>query len=170
MNVLHKTTIAALLVLGAAGASHAQGLNNPLLPTTGTREIAVRGSLFFNPNDTYNLQGKYGPFVTDRLQLAGTLGYDKSGSVKTTVYGAEANYHFPNASATLPFVGAFLGGTNIGGAPGGKTNTTAYGVQGGVKQFLSNDVAATAELQHRRPQGAARNSTTGIVFGLAFYR
>ena len=170
MNVLSKTTIAALLVVGCAAAGRAQELTNPLLPRQGTREIALRGNLFFQPNDTYAIQGKYGPFLTDRVQVAGTLGFDKSGSARTTVYGVEANYHFPNASPTLPFVGVFAGATHIGGTSGGRTNSTAYGIQGGVKHFLNSSVAATAELQHRKPQGAHRNSTTGIIFGLAVYR
>ena len=115
----HKAVITALLALGCTSASHAQQARvNPVLPTQGTREVALRGNLFFQPNDTYNLNAKQGPFVTDRIQLAGTLGFDKSGATRSTVYGAEANYHFPNASATLPFAGVFLGGANVRGGSG----------------------------------------------------
>ena len=170
MNLFSKTTIAALLVVGCAAAGRAQELTNPLLPQEGTREIALRGNLFFQPNDTYNLQGKYGPFVSDRLQVAGTFGFDKSGGAKSTLYGVEANYHFPSASPTLPFVGAFFGGANIsGGSGGGKVNSTAYGFQGGVKHFLNSSVAATGEFQYRHPTGRNSKDTTALVFGLAVF-
>ncbi|MES2461732.1 MAG: outer membrane beta-barrel protein [Armatimonadota bacterium] len=157
---------AAALVAGLATASQAQTPVNPLLPTTGTREIAFDGNIQFDPATNVNINGSYGPFLNPNLQVGGNFGYSKlEGSDSFYSIGGFANYHFPGTSAALPFVGVFLGVADGGGSDSSFT----YGVQGGVKYFLNPNVAATAALRFQDYSDDGADSSLGLNFGLAVY-
>lgn len=156
---------AAALIAGLATAGQAQTPVNPLLPTTGTREIALDGNIQFDPATNVNINGSYGPFLNPNLQVGGQFGYSKlEGSDSFYSLGAFANYHFPGSSAALPFVGLF-----VGLADPGDDTTVSYGVQGGVKYFLNPNVAATAALVFQDYTDNDFDSSLGINFGLAVY-
>jgi hypothetical protein len=163
MRFLSKAAFAALLALGLATASRAQAPLNPLLPTTGTREIGFSGRLGIDPNSDFILNLKYGPFLNPNLQVGGTVEFtdpDPGGSFYNL--GGFANYHFPGTSAALPYVGVFLGyadGSNTDG-------DVAYGVQGGVKYFLNSTVSAFGEIRYR---DNGDDNNTDLVFGLNVY-
>lgn len=164
MRLLSKAALAALLALGLATVGRAEPVN-PLLPVTGTREVSVRGIFQFEPGDLFQIDGRYGPFLNPNLQVGAEFGYrDPEGGDSTTSLGAFANYHFPGASATLPYVGLFLGYVDAGGSDG-----IGYGLQAGVKHFLNSTVAANAELQYRDSDEAGAENSIGIVFGLSIF-
>ena len=170
MKLWSKIAAASLLVLGLASFGHAQDdVVNPLLPTQGTREIAFGGNFMFEPTDSYNIFGSYGPFLNPQTQVGGTLGFAKAGSVSSISYGVFGNYHFPSASATLPYVGIFLGGQNTDVDNGKDTNSTAYGIHGGIKHFLNANVAVFGELQYRDTNTKNVDATVNLQFGLATY-
>lgn len=156
---------AAALVAGLATVSQAQTPVNPLLPTKGTREISLSGQIQIDPNSFYSLNVGYGPFLNPKLQVGGSLGFS-GGDHLTTVYnvGAFVNYHFPGASAVLPYVGLTLGYAHASG-----DNSLAYGAQAGVKYFLNTNVAARAELQYLKYSQSGAGHTLGINLGLAVY-
>jgi predicted porin len=153
---------AAALVVGLASASQAQTPVNPLLPTTGTREIFLSGNIGFDPN-FITLDVGYGPFINPNLQVGGTIG-GSGGENSATQYrvGAFANYHFPGASAVLPYVGLSLGYEKTNG---GNDGDTAFGVQGGIKYFLNPNVAARVEGRYDFND----DGNFGINLGLAVY-
>lgn len=170
MRFFSKAALAALLALGGATMARAQTTVNPLLPVQGTREIAFSGLLSFEPSDQYSFAVKYGPFLSTALQIAASVSYADGGTDKTATYGLEANYHFPSASQSLPYVGAFLGGRNIDRGSGEKDdNSGAYGLQAGVKYFVNSSVAAFGELQYRDTDTDGVKSTTQVLFGLSFF-
>lgn len=170
MNMMKSLTLASLLAVGLATAGHAQEPINPLLPTKGTREISVGGNFEFEPTDSYALNASYGPFLNPNVQVGGGLGFAKGGGTKSTTYGVFANYHFPTASATLPYVGAFFGGNNTDNPrPLKDNNSTAYGLQAGIKHFLSANVAGFGELQYRDTNTKGVDNIIRLQFGLAVY-
>lgn len=163
MRLLSKVALVAVLALGFASVSRAQDPINPLLPTTGTREISFSGLLGFEPARNFTLSLGYGPFLNPNLQIgAATTISDPEGGASAYSLGGFVNYHFPGASAALPYIGAFLGYTD-----GSQTDgDISYGLQAGVKYFLNSSVSAFGELQYRDSDGP---STTGLVFGLNVY-
>ncbi len=168
MRFLSKVAVAALLALGMATAGRAQEPLNPLLPVQGTREIELRGAFQFEPENSFFVHLGYGPFLSPKLQIGGSLDYNRADDFDSTELGLFANYHFPSASATLPFVGAFLGFRT-----GDGDDSTSYGLQAGVKHFLNSSVALTGALVYRQyedsiTEGGDDNSF-GINFGLAVY-
>lgn len=168
MKVWSKIAAASLLVLGLASFGHAQDdVVNPLLPAQGTREISVGGVFVFEPSDSYNINARYGPFLNPNVQVGGEIGFNKAGDNKLTTYGLFGNYHFPSASATLPYVGVFLGGINADTGARDE-NTTMWGLHGGIKHFLNANVAAFGELQYRDPNKGDDNLVQ-LQFGLSFF-
>ena len=167
MRSLSKVAVAALLALGLATAGRAQEPVNPLLPTQGTREIELRGNFTFEPDDSYFIHGAYGPFLNQNLQVGGSLDYNKIDDFDLTTIGVFANYHFPRASATLPFAGVFIGFSS-----GDGDDTTSYGIQGGVKHFLNNNVSLNAALVYRKHDediAPGKDHDFGLQFGLSVY-
>jgi len=190
MRFLSKLALVVLLALGIEAAGHAQGLVNPLLPVKGTKEVAFRGNITFEPDDDYDVSGRYGVFVDDgRLEVGGSLRLFKTVNVNfnptftgldqlsrqtpgeptfsdDTAYeiGAFVNYHFPGASALLPYIGAFIGFSDSGG-----DNSTSYGVEGGVKYFINSSVAFTAALVYRDHDDRDVDNDIFIDFGLSIF-
>ncbi len=162
MRFLSKVALSALLALGFATAGRAQAPINPLLPVQGTREIELRGNFTIEPDDSYDLTVGYGPFLNPTFQVKGVLNVVGNGDTAWSL-GAEGNYHFPGAAASLPFVGAFLGYTDAEEGDG----DISWGAQGGVKYFLNSSVAFTGQLVYRNIEEG--DDAWGLVFGLAVY-
>ena len=163
MRSWSKLAFAALLALGLATAGRAQEPINPLLPTTGTREISFSGNLGFEPNNDFNLNIGYGPFLNPNLQVGGQVSFsDPDGGNSSYGLGAFANYHFPSASTLLPYVGVFLGYLDGDGIDG----DASYGVQAGVKYFLNSSVSVFGEFNYRDSDDG---NASGLNFGLNVY-
>jgi opacity protein-like surface antigen len=162
MRTLSTFAAAAALVAGLATASQAQTPVNPLLPTTGTREIFLDGNIGFDPN-FLDINVGYGPFLNPNLQVGGQIG-GSGGENSATQYrvAAFANYHFPGASAVLPYVGVSLGYSKTNG---GNDEDTSVGLQGGIKYFLNPNVAARVEGRYDFND----DGNFGINLGLAVY-
>ena len=162
MRFLSKAVLAAVLALGFATASRAQAPINPLLPTTGTREIELRGNITIDPEDSYDVTLGYGPFLNPNLQVKGVAQFVGNGTDAWSL-GVEGNYHFPGASPTLPYAGIFLGYTDSQVGDG----DISWGLQGGVKHFINSSVAFTGQLVYRKIEDA--DDGWGLTFGLAVY-
>lgn len=158
--------VAALLtaVVGGGTAANAQTPVNPLLPTTGTREIGLSGNFVFEPEESQDLRVFYGPFLNPNLQIGGEIGFiNPSVGEEQFDITAVVNYHFPGSSALLPYVGASLGYADYGA-----NDSFIYGVQGGVKYFLNQNVSANAQLVWRRVEDADDDDVR-INLGLSVY-
>jgi hypothetical protein len=166
MRFLSKLALVALLALGTMSASHAQGLINPLLPVRGTKEVQLRGAFQFEPDDVFFVNASYGPFLDDaRIQVGGEVEYFHTDDSDTYALGVFARYHFPGASATLPYLGVSLGiadGDN-------QDSSVYYGAEAGVKHFLNSSVALTGALVYRATDDDDSDDQFGLEFGLAIY-
>jgi len=124
-------------------------------------------------------------FIDDKSELGLAFSYDHvsfgdtfkeraaatrggSGSDFSTGFiGGEYNYHL-NGSAhgrALPYVGAHLG-TTFGDGP----STASYGLQAGIKYFLTKNVAFKPEFRWTHfDQSGPGNDDTRLTFGFAYF-
>lgn len=174
MKIMHILASASLLVAVTA-TSFAQVGSRPQLysdvvpPAKGTTEIGLALNANLSKPTSQSVQVKYLPYLNRQVQVGGELSYDHVGSFSGGTLSLIANYNFvPSASTnyatnrTIPYAGVALG-TGYGDVDG-----SAYGVQGGVKHFLTNDVSLFAEVQWRHySEGDSDN--TAIVAGINTY-
>jgi len=171
---------AATMVFAVAGIASAQGVTPTL--DKGTTEYALRGNIHFNSPSSQDITVRWAPFIDRNWQWGVDLsashiksehdesGHKIAGTGTTGFVGAIGNYHFRSATEgpLVPYVGAALGTTF-----GSGSNSTVWGFQGGVKYFLTTNVALIGELDWRhadKDSFAGRKSTTDLNFGLAFFR
>lgn len=159
---------AALLFTTVGGVAQAQDVT---LPDRGTTEYNLSGNIGFDDNQGWNLNGRWAPFMNQNLQWGIDLnvqdgpGFDTSGFI-----GALVNWHFPGTGGgrTLPYVGVGLA------AAYGDFSGSTYDIHGGIKHFVSSDVAFTAELQWRKFSDAlifgGDDSSTTLNFGFSLFR
>jgi hypothetical protein len=161
-----SATTAALALVGSE--ARAQTPVNPILPTTGTREIFLNGNIIFNPDSAQDISIGYGPFLSPNIQVGGQVNYvNPAGSNSEDFYDFSGfvNYHFPSASALLPFVGATLGYTD----PGSGDGSVVYGVQGGVKYFVNPNVSVNGTLLWRDFTKSNYDNDFRLTFGISAY-
>ncbi len=171
-NMLLSSVAVAALVAGvllSGKSASAQTPVNPLLPTKGTREIQLAGNFIFSPSDSQseNLNLGYGVFLSAPLEVGAQVGYahSKGGSTAYNVVGV-ADYHFPSASALLPFAGIELGYQHLSG---GGNDAFIYGLRGGVKYFLNPNVSANGILNYNQSDRSGSKSEFGLNLGLSVY-
>ncbi len=163
---LVASAVAAGLLLSAHSAS-AQTELNPLLPVKNTREIQLSGNLQFDPDNDVNLNLGYGYLLSRNLEVGGTFNYSNPDPGDSGFgIGAFADYHFPGESALLPFVGVGIGLRDPGG---NSDNYFEYGIRGGVKYFLNQNVSANAILQYFDTDQANSKSSVALNLGLSVY-
>jgi opacity protein-like surface antigen len=99
----------------------------------------------------------YDRFLSDTWSVGGLLKYStaqinsKFDDTSTTYLMARTDYHFLTDSPAVPYVGLRLGGVNyvLGSDDLKYSKTTiAYGLEGGVKWFVLENVALKAELSY----------------------
>ncbi len=136
-------------------------------------------------NSSSTIVAGYGRFVTDQLQLGITFMGDlseASGSSDTTgTTGADifAKYHFMSKGQVfVPYLGIQGGYINIEMGKGSSASAGSYGVMGGFKYFLTDNIAFNTELNYRHYQmdfssGAFQSKSTTedlqLLLGFAYY-
>jgi len=124
------------------------------------------GSSNTSTNKTASVVAGFGRFVTDQVQLGislmGDLSQSDSGTTssesKSQLYGADlfAKYHFMSKGQVfVPYLGIQGGYIKmLSGSAGSDSSGTAasYGAMGGVKYFITDNLAANAELNYRHYQ------------------
>lgn len=164
--MLAATLTAAGLLLSVKSAN-AQTPLNPLLPAKNTKEISLEGNFQFDPANNIDLNVGFGYFLSPQLEVGGELSYFNPDDGDNS-YGVAAllDYHFPSASAALPFIGVTAGFAD----PGGNSDTYfRYGIRGGVKYFLNQNVSANAILQWTDTDQENSESDFRLNFGLSVY-
>ena len=173
MKLTHTLPLLGVLALGASLLPTAQAqVTLPsraiLLPDSGTKEINVAGSFFFDGDKPYALAGSYGYFTSPNIELGGTAAIAGANHSKTlTTAGIFGDYYFrggaDSTNALLPYIGLF------GGYSHKEDSALSGGAQAGVKYFLNPNVAVSAEYQYRSTHYG--NGTNQIVLGLStFFR
>ncbi|HOC32114.1 MAG TPA: hypothetical protein PKK84_07735 [Armatimonadota bacterium] len=147
---------AASLLVVVSGASFAQfGSGEITPPEKGTAEVSLGlNAQLMSPSDI-SLQLSYAPYLNRNLQVGGQLSYyraDGSGSDPDYTQwglGATATYNFvaPEGpvSRMIPYAGIGLGYVKAD-AGDWDDDATMWTVFGGVKQFISEDVALYGQL------------------------
>jgi len=111
----------------------------------GRTEYLLNAAFRFNSPSSQDISFRIAPLVSERFQAGLDLAYHNDGGNSGSV-GVVGNYFVGNlAHKTIPYIGVGVGTTF--GDPG---THASYGVQGGIKHFLNEDVAATFVLQYRR--------------------
>lgn len=169
MHMKHRTPMTAL-ALGVAllglGAGHARAAEaeSPNLPDKGTREVGVAGFLSFNGDNPYDLNVKYGQYVTKPVELGVEAEVAGAKHAKTfSSIGGRADLDLAARGSLLPYVGAFLGYAHE------TDNNASVGGQVGAKYFFNPNVAFVGEVQFRSTRHAS--GTTQLLFGFStFFR
>lgn len=156
MNI--KRMLATLGVLAIAGtAAFAQVGARPQIysdvvpPERGTAEVGLSVDAKLDSPSSFGIGIRYLPYLNRQVQLGGSLDYV---NFKDGPDGGwlelRADYNFvPNATSefaykrTIPYAGAALG-VSFGDYDG-----SSWGLQGGVKHFITNDVSVFGELRYR---------------------
>lgn len=163
MKTVSKWLAAAALLCVTAGGVQAQDVD---LPTQGTTEYNLSGSIVLDPTSSWLINGLWAPFVNQNFQwgigisLFDADAIDTSGTVRLI-----GNYHFVPSSGnskTLPYLGLGIG-TAFGDLDG-----TIWDIHGGVKFFMSSETSFNVELQFVDPSEG--DNVTQILFGISVYR
>jgi len=139
--MLRKTlTILAIYCMGAT-------LSSAQLFSTGTQEISGAGLIDFSSTDGTRavLEGGYGVYIMDYVQVGGEAVINRSGSAKIHGVGATAEYDFDFGWLVYPFVGTHLQLVNY------DTNdkngmALVLGVKAGAMVFIAENIAVSASL------------------------
>lgn len=167
MNKLIKT-IAVFAALAAPLVSYGA-------VQKGLKEVGIEGAFTYSDyngghsTDTY-VAGTLGYFVTDAIEVIGgiSLNYfdDEFGSGHSIMLGAGVDYHFNTQSNFVPYVGAsiFWGEYDYGTT----FDDFAGEVRGGIKQFLTDNVALKYQVFYRA-YDKADSEDLGVGLGLSYF-
>ena len=145
----------------------------------GDQFISVYGNLNMSSTDSSDTTttifgGSFGKFISDEKEVTGSLSlfdiyYDNGGSTMYTLSG-KFNYNFIKPGLTnIPYAGCALGITGVDA--GGYSDTSiSFGVQGGFKNFISEDISFNVEgsLMHYEVESKGTNSLS-ITAGISYY-
>lgn len=103
--------------------------------------------------DVMIIAGKFAYFLTDAISLGGTTAGVAFSSGDTDVTSVtlelEPNYHFNTASNVVPYAGVHTGMAIVDYGDGSNSEID-YGLQGGMKFFLSESTAFDTQLRFTR--------------------
>jgi hypothetical protein len=141
-------------------------------PDRGTAEIGFAFSSRLTRPSATSLDLSYLPYLNRNIQVGGRLNYITGtgiGSAGALTLRGVYNFVSPTAATTgrtVPYVGLFTG-FGFGDA----RDAWLWGVNGGVKHFISNDISVFAELnwENLGVRGAGRDNDTYILAGLNTY-
>lgn len=143
-----RKTAVFLAVVSLAFSSLAAG---PML-MQGTRDLGVSGLIDFNSPDghLYAVDGNYGYFFADYFDFGGKLAFQRTENANSYMLGPYAEYNFDVLiyEQIIPFLGGsilFGRGENKLSDSSAK-NALVFGLNGGVKFFLADNVALTPQL------------------------
>jgi len=115
----------------------------------------------------------YNRFIRDDISVGGALRvdmFDHGEDTSTSIFIlGRGDYYFPALEDYVPYAGAHLGIANFDYGEFGSTEFT-YGLQGGVKFFISENASVNAELDLSLYSGDGEDVTaTSLLLGLSHY-
>lgn len=182
MKMGHLLAAAGVLTLVSA-ASFAQVGSKPQVysemvpPDKGTAEVGIAFNAVLDQSGggkSQSLDVRYLPYLDRNVQAGGALTYNHvSGGITATAFNLIANYNFmpkeeTSVSRTVPYLGAAVGTSHVKVSGESSDTVSDWGVQGGVKQFISNDVSLFAEVNYRKYNKGNGNQTL-LLIGLNTY-
>jgi hypothetical protein len=129
-------------------------------PEAGDSEVSIFGNLSYSDGgDTLYMQGTYGYYFTDAINVGFTYGFLESGGVDASTFGLQGEYNF-GGEDMVPFLFATYVSVDYGFG-----TADGYGIGGGAKFYMNENAGFKIT--------AAMNSfenfdTTDIAFGM-FY-
>jgi hypothetical protein len=127
----------------------------------GRTEYGLFGNFNISSPSSQDVSIRYAPMLSDRLQWGIDFSYHNNGGSYGSVAGL-GNYYFgQNDRPTRPYLGVAVGTTF-----GDMGDCLEWGAQGGVKHFVSPNVALTGELQFRR---MGDMDWSGALLGLSYF-
>ena len=162
LKTVGKWLAAAALLCVTAGGVKAQDVE---LPTAGTTEYNLSGSIVIDPTSSWSINGLWAPFVNPNFQWGIGIGLFDADAIDTSgTARIIGNWHFvpTGDSRTVPYIGAGVG-FGFGDLDG-----VVWDLHGGLKFFLTNETSFNVELQFVSPDEG--DNITQIVFGLSIYR
>lgn len=138
-----KKVLALACCVLIAGAVHAASLSE------GTQEIVVSG--LFDPDAAFDsqldLDIKYGKFIQDDLEIGAEGAVSDNDAISTYGIGGFAEYNFEQGTELVPYVGASVGWASVDPDHGDSADALYFGVLGGAKYFLAENVAILGNVQ-----------------------
>ncbi len=181
MKKIIMLVVALGLMLGAVsvGAKVVPNLDK------GTHQIGVAGFYDNNTIQDYQLTlaGSYMYSVWDNIQLGSTFGYSSNDYATSGVISAVAVYNIQTDTAWVPFLQLGLGWVGVdydrdwGEFDGTDDNAWVGDIGGGVKYFLTNDVALALSVTYQKSSeklymdedGNFEDDNVSTLLGLQFY-
>lgn len=159
MKKLSTILLAGVFALGLATVGEAQ-------IRTGTQETGFSGSFVDNDNRNWNINGYYGYFYNQNLQLLG-IGELRGQSGASTVgsLGPGVDWHFLGAT-TENFV-PYAGASYLFGIGSGVPDALEGHV--GIKQFLARSVAIKYQVGWGFDPSETSDSTFRASVGLSYF-
>jgi hypothetical protein len=174
--------VAAGVLTLVSAASFAQVGSRPqiyseMVPADkGTAEIGISVNAVLDQSGGGKSQAinlRYLPYLNRNVQAGAGLNYShfSGGNTFTSVEGVVL-YNFMSTDAasvtrTVPYAGASIGTSHVSG-DGNSDNVFSWGLQGGAKHFISNDVSLFGEINYRK-YNQGNGSKTVLLIGLNTY-
>jgi len=141
-----KRLIAVLAVLALAVTGQAANID------AGTYELELGGGIDFDgPSGTqFDLNAGMGYFVADYIEVGVRIALSDNDDVGSYGLGVFGEYNFDLGTQLVPFVGADVSWFNVdveGEFVDESEDAGVLGVYGGVKYFLTEDVALYAQAE-----------------------
>ncbi len=173
-NTLMAIVMMLAFSLFCAGNSYAVQIES----MQGKQFVSVYGNINNSSADVDILMtmigGTFGMFFTDNIEVNGTLvlmSVDADGDEATTysILG-RCNYNFYKSGLTfIPYAGGTLGMTYAEFGPYSDTSLS-YGVQGGIKYFMSEETSFNFELGYLHSEIESSDVDSLIFsFGISYY-
>jgi OOP family OmpA-OmpF porin len=140
----------------AAGVSYGENKKGALTITPHIGGYIFEGNQNINSGPVYGFGIGYN--LTKRFGLEGVYDYvstdskspNKEPDVKASILRLDALYHFMPDSDFVPYVSAGIGAIDIDKSPGDSDTSALLNAGGGVKYFITEDVAARGEVRYLR--------------------
>lgn len=139
--------------------------------SAGDKEVGVSGSIRFSEDSTgVSANASTNWFFTDAFSLGVGLFSmmtmpDNGDDMIMNMVFVEPNYHFAPEAEVVPYAGVHVG---LGSFESGDYSSTSitYGAQGGVKKFVSENVALKGECRYTDMDG---NKELGLHVGMSLF-
>jgi hypothetical protein len=167
---LQKVIIVAA-AMAATVTAFGQSIAEDIRPGKDATAVSVQGAFIFTSgSSTGLLQGSYGKFLTDNieLELSPIFISSNSGGSTTTIYDIQVTgqYYF-SKGRVCPYVNAGLG---VVGVSNGGSSASTYVIGAGVEYFQSSKASIFIEAdQEQFNTSGSTTSATLVSIGLKFY-
>ena len=178
--MIKKWFVFVVVTILAGSAWAADDGANGVTPNLDKGTKALEGSGFINVmSDDLQIQLAYGQFLADGVEVGLVAGLRDNDAYMSTELGVKAEYNFIRDSALIPFLSAGIIWVDAEADDSDiDTDAALFAVGGGVKYFMSDDVAfavdgsyltATDDIFVDSEDGEVQGDEFRFLFSLRFY-